>query len=317
MPAWNAEKYVASTLETILMQSFTDWEVVVMDGGSRDRTVELLKAYAKKYPNIRIYSEPDEGPYHAIHKAAAVARGEFLVEMCFSDGYLDKDWFAKCIEVMDNDKEVSLVWGIPFQMTEEGKLLGPNYIYARFLRQDILDASTKTPIAKTILKKMDIRRPSTILQFAKKITPATVRSALRMVRHEEVKQKQEWFLYWLKMGTIFPDLNMFMSRKVFFECMPPYTMGTRETGDWMQFYFDFNSKGFLSYCLPIPADYGRSHGGQVTERAQGYNDEKHLNYLRRLRQFEKEVRREPEKVTFIDREGKPLMSLRDFQNGKK
>jgi glycosyltransferase involved in cell wall biosynthesis len=312
MPVFNGEKYVRSTLDTVVNQSFTDWEAIIMDGGSKDRTVEIAKTYAEKYPNIRIYSEPDEGFYHAFHKAAAVAKGEFLVEMCFSDGYLDKDWFKKCIEVMDGDKEVSLVWGIPFDMTEEGKLLGPNYIFARFLRDDIRAASLKTPIAGTILKK--IYSPAKLI---KKINPATVRSAFRMLHQEEVPQKENWFLYWLKMGTIFPDLTMFMSRKAFFECMDPYHMGSREGGDWGKFYYNFGAKGFLAYCLPIPAIFARSHGDQLTLRIKEYNDNQHQNYLRRLREFAKEVSRHPDTFMFLDREGKPIMSLSDFKKTHK
>lgn len=311
MPAFNAEKYVASTLDTILTQSFTDWEAIVMDGDSKDRTVEILRSYEKKHPNIRVYSERDEGFYHALHKAAALARGEFLLEMCFSDGYLDKDWFAKCIKVMDKDKEISLVWGIPFDMSEDGVLGGSNYIYARFLRKDIRAASYKTPIAGTILKKINPLHPSSIIKFIKKINPATARSAFHMLRHEEVPEKEAWFFYWLKMGTIFPDLTMFMSRKVFFECMDPYVMGTRVSGDWGKFYYNFGTKGFLSYCIPTPAIYGRIHGDQLSQKIEKYNNDQHQDYLRRLRQFAKEIRRHPETFVFVDREGRPLRSLSD------
>ncbi|HVM77107.1 MAG TPA: glycosyltransferase [Candidatus Paceibacterota bacterium] len=315
MPSWNAEKYVASTLDTIVMQSFTDWEAIVMDGGSKDRTVEIARGYQKKYPNIRIFSEPDEGPYHAIHKAALAARGEFLVEMCFSDGYLDKDWFAKCVAAMDADPELSLVWGIPFDMTEEGELKGPSYVYARFLPDEYRAKSPKTPVLKKFIKKIDVRRPSSILRVIKKINPTNARMAIHMFKHEEPKNKEAWFLYWLETGTIFPDLNMFMTKKVFFDCMEPYVMGTRETGDWMQFYFNFNTKGFLSRCIPVPANFGRVHEGSVSDRVRGYNDEKHRRYIKMVVEFEKKTLSHPGQFSFVDREGNPVRTLADYQGG--
>lgn len=317
MPAWNAGKYVASTLETILMQSFTDWEVIVMDGGSKDDTLAILHEYEKKYPNIHVFSEPDEGPYHAIHKAAARAQGDFILEMCFSDGYLDKDWFAQCIAAMDADQEVSLVWGIPFDMTEEGKLMGPSYIYSRFLPEEYRKTSPKTSVAGTFLKKIDLRHPvSSITRVVRKINPVNARMAMRMLKHEVPPQKEEWFLYWMKTGTIFPDLNMFMSRKVFFDCMPPYVMGSHETGDWMRFYFDFNTKGFLSHCVPIPANFGRVHKGQVSQVVKVYNDEKQANHAKMVSELAREIDSHPEKIVFINRDGAPIHTLADYLHGK-
>ncbi len=57
-PILNVEKYITKTLESILNQSFQDWELIIMDGQSKDRTLEIVNVYAKKDLRIRIYSEP-------------------------------------------------------------------------------------------------------------------------------------------------------------------------------------------------------------------------------------------------------------------
>ncbi len=317
MPSFNAERYIESTLDSILMQSFEDWEAIIMDGGSKDGTVEKVKKYMASDPRIKLYSEPDEGPYHAIHKAAAISSGEFICEMCFSDGYINKDWFKLCVEQMDKDLEISLVWGVPFDMTENNELLGPSYIYKRFLKKEIKSVSRSTSVIKTILKKIDLRHPSSIIRFVRKINGANANSVFHMLQEEEPPQKEAWLSYWLRTGTIFPDLNMFMSRKVFFDCMAPYNIGTRESGDWMQFYFNFNSKGFLSYCLPIPANYGRVHKGQVSEVVRSYNDEKQDRYLKNIADFKSKLSSNPDKFVFMDRLGNPIKSLKQFENERR
>lgn len=296
------------------MQSYQDWEAIVMEGRSRDNTLELLREYAKKDPRIRVFSEPDEGPYDAIWKAAGQAAGDFFCEMCFSDGYLDKDWFRKCISKMEQDPEISLVWGIPMQMSENGKLIEPNYVYAHFLESETTER--KPSVFGRIMEKIDLRRPASILRLLGKINPRNARAVFHMLRKEKVPQKQEWFLYWLKTGILFPDLNMVMARKVFFECMPPYAPGTRESGDWHEFYYRFNSRGYMALCVPSIANYGRIHGGSVTEAVRKYNDQKLAKYLVKIGDLAKKVRKEPSRFFFLDRAGNRLMSLAEYENSK-
>jgi glycosyltransferase involved in cell wall biosynthesis len=59
MPVWNGEKYVAEALDSILGQTLTDWELIAVDGGSSDSTMEILGRY--KDPRIRIFQTPDSG----------------------------------------------------------------------------------------------------------------------------------------------------------------------------------------------------------------------------------------------------------------
>lgn len=56
-----------------------------------------------------------------------MARGEYIIQCCVSDGFLDNNWFKKCTNVLDNDPQVSLVWALPQYMSEEGDLLNISY----------------------------------------------------------------------------------------------------------------------------------------------------------------------------------------------
>jgi glycosyltransferase involved in cell wall biosynthesis len=142
LPTFNAERYVAETVQTVVEQSFEDWELVVVDGGSTDGTLERIRSFA--HPNIHVVSEPDEGICHALDKGVERARGDFVTILCASDGYLDMNWFSSCVRVMDEDPEVSLVWGLPMIMGADGEISGLPSIYAPFLSRELVRHLSKT-----------------------------------------------------------------------------------------------------------------------------------------------------------------------------
>ncbi len=73
---YNSEATIARSVESFLAQDYPDRELVVVDGASRDRTVEIVRSYDS--PLIRVESEPDKGIYDAINKGIGRARGEVI-----------------------------------------------------------------------------------------------------------------------------------------------------------------------------------------------------------------------------------------------
>lgn len=122
-PSLNHGKYLERTLESVLTQSYRNFEHVVVDGGSTDETVEILK----RYPHLRWISEKDSHITEAYRKALLMARGRYIIQCCVSDGFLDEQWFQKCVDVLERDESVSLVWGFAQTMSEEGDLLNVSF----------------------------------------------------------------------------------------------------------------------------------------------------------------------------------------------
>lgn len=114
----NQGEFLREMVESTLSQTFKNFEHIVVDGGSTDNTLEILKEYS----HIRWISERDESPHDALIKAFAMSKGRYIIQCCVSDGFLNKDWFKKCVEILDSDNETSLVYGLPQYMTEEGLL---------------------------------------------------------------------------------------------------------------------------------------------------------------------------------------------------
>lgn len=301
MPVYNGAKYIAETLDTVLAQSFKDWEVIIIDGASKDNTLQIVRGYTDFHPNIHVFSAPDEGPYDAIHKGIGRAQGDYVFILCASDGYMNNDWLKMCVERMDSDPELSVVWGIPFDMAEDGKVIGPHFMYAHFLQ----DASYPTPFIKEVLRRF--KNPSSVARLVRKMNSSTIATAGEAMKKSKPLQKKEWFDYWLKTGTLFPDGNMCVARRVLEECLPPYQRGTRESGDLAGFFFNVNARGYLSACIPVGANVSRRfQPGSVTSRVQAYNDEKQEIYFKKIADLKAKIKKDPGAFTFCDRTGKAL-----------
>jgi glycosyltransferase involved in cell wall biosynthesis len=87
IPTYNREKLIRQTIDSVLSQSFMDYEVIVVDDGSTDRTPQLLESYGTR---IQHYRQQNQGVEVARNKAASLAQGEYL---CMLD---DDDVFLPC-----------------------------------------------------------------------------------------------------------------------------------------------------------------------------------------------------------------------------
>lgn len=87
IPTYNSASVLPKALDSIVNQTFTDWEVLIMDGVSNDDTIKVAEAYNDS--RIRIYSEPDNGIYDAMNKGIKKARGEWLYFLGSDDWLLN------------------------------------------------------------------------------------------------------------------------------------------------------------------------------------------------------------------------------------
>jgi len=95
---YNSEATVEDTVKSVLSQSYTNWEHIIVDGGSTDRTVEIIKSYQKQYgERLRVYVGPDKGIYDAMNKGIGYAKGE-VIGIINSDDWYEPDALSEVIE---------------------------------------------------------------------------------------------------------------------------------------------------------------------------------------------------------------------------
>jgi glycosyltransferase involved in cell wall biosynthesis len=85
MPALNAEKYIAEAIDSILSQTFSDFELIIVNDGSTDATAEILESYRPSDARIRVYCQENAGGASAMNLGCEVAQGRYIARMDADD----------------------------------------------------------------------------------------------------------------------------------------------------------------------------------------------------------------------------------------
>ena len=85
MPCFNSQKFIGEAINSVLAQTFLDWELIIVDGGSSDNSIALIEGYCESDPRIKLLqNEDDQGPAHARKLGILRATGSFIA-------FLDSD----------------------------------------------------------------------------------------------------------------------------------------------------------------------------------------------------------------------------------
>lgn len=112
--AFNAEKTIARTMESVLNQTYKEIEYIVIDGASKDKTVEVAQSYQSAFDNtlgrsLTIISESDKGMYDGLNKGARMAHG-VLVGQINADDWYELDAIETMVKLYDSEK-YDAAWG--------------------------------------------------------------------------------------------------------------------------------------------------------------------------------------------------------------
>ncbi len=103
MPIFNAYKYIRPALESIMEQTLREIEIICVDDGSTDRTLDILKEYQSKDSRIRIITENNAGPAAARNKGLSRVRGEYVIFLD-ADDFFNPQLVEKLYEVATRDQ---------------------------------------------------------------------------------------------------------------------------------------------------------------------------------------------------------------------
>lgn len=107
MPVYNAKRYVGEAIESILRQTFVDFELIIIDDGSEDTSVEVIKQYTD--PRIRFYlNEKNIGSAATMNRGMDLARGKYIARMDADDISLEKR-LEKQVFFLEANKDVGIV----------------------------------------------------------------------------------------------------------------------------------------------------------------------------------------------------------------
>jgi glycosyltransferase involved in cell wall biosynthesis len=136
MASYNHEAFVAQSVESVLAQSFADFELVITDDGSRDGTANVLRGFADPRISLRVFPE-NRGAVDALNDAISRSCGEY-VAVLNSDDYFLPDKLARQVAFLDGNPGIGAVFGVPTVVDESGRVLGEQeHVFARvFTKQN-------------------------------------------------------------------------------------------------------------------------------------------------------------------------------------
>jgi glycosyltransferase involved in cell wall biosynthesis len=100
MTAYNRELFIREAIESVLKNTYQNFELIIVDDGSKDQTVNIANDYAQKDCRIKVFvNENNIGDYPNRNRAASYAKGKYIM-FCDSDDSLIQNGVERCIESM-------------------------------------------------------------------------------------------------------------------------------------------------------------------------------------------------------------------------
>lgn len=106
IPAYNHEEYIGIAIESVLYQTFQDFELIIINDGSTDNTDQVIRKYSD--PRISYVPQENQGAHNAINKGISLARGEYI-SILNSDDVYHAERLGKCVDLLEMRKDCSVV----------------------------------------------------------------------------------------------------------------------------------------------------------------------------------------------------------------
>lgn len=125
-PCYNGSKYVYQTIESVLKQTYSNWEMIIIDDGSKDNSVEVISKYVEQDNRIRLIQQPNGGSANARNNGIRLAEGQYIA-LLDSDDIWAPTFLESQIRFM-KEKNTFLVYGSYNRINENSELILKPYI---------------------------------------------------------------------------------------------------------------------------------------------------------------------------------------------
>lgn len=127
VPNYNYARYLPQRIESILSQTFNDFEVILLDDASTDNSVDVMRRYAdtdSRIIRIEVNATNTGSPFRQWHKGISLARGKYIW-IAEADDFANPEFLATCVGVLDADPQVALAFTMSYMCDSESRLI-PN-----------------------------------------------------------------------------------------------------------------------------------------------------------------------------------------------
>jgi hypothetical protein len=186
MSVFNGERFLRDAVESILDQSFCDFEFIIIDDGSKSAVGSMLDWYQKSDPRIRVYHQENRGLIESLNRGCGLAQGKYIARMD-ADDVAVSDRLAWQLEFMERHPEVAVVGGAVEFIDQSGKVL-------RVARQPLHNDE----IQRKLLDQSVMWHPSVLMRKS---------AFARVCGYRNVVDAEDYDL-WLRMAELFELANL-------------------------------------------------------------------------------------------------------------
>jgi glycosyltransferase involved in cell wall biosynthesis len=133
IPSYNHEKFVGEAIQSVLNQTYQDFEIVITDDGSTDQSVSIIKSFTD--PRIKLFCfDKNQGACVAGLKCRSEAKGEFIA-LLNSDDVFAPDKLEKQVRFLEQNPEIAAVFSYAQIIDEEGNDFSNDHVYKQIFIQ--------------------------------------------------------------------------------------------------------------------------------------------------------------------------------------
>lgn len=118
---FNAEKVIEETIQSVITQTYKNYEYIIIDGASKDNTLSVIDKYKDMISNV--VSEPDKGLYDAMNKGIASATGDYLCFLNAGDSFHEDDTLQLMVHSINGDELPDVLYGETAIVNKDGHFL--------------------------------------------------------------------------------------------------------------------------------------------------------------------------------------------------
>jgi len=139
IPIYNMQSYLAETLESVLASSYPNFEVILMDDGSTDKSAEIALKYVAKDARLKFHAQPNGGASTARNHAIRLAQGEYILPVD-ADNLISADYMEEAVKVLEQEPDVKIVYcKAVFFGDKKGPWELPPYSLKLLARRNVMD----------------------------------------------------------------------------------------------------------------------------------------------------------------------------------
>lgn len=141
VPCYNAEQFLRETIDCLIAQTLSNWECIIVNDGSTDNSLDIIKEYAEKDSRYKYLDKKNEGPAVARNVAINMSKGKYILPLD-ADDLISPDYAATAIDYLEKHQKTKLVYcEADFFGEKTGHWILPDYHYEDLLWSNMIFCS--------------------------------------------------------------------------------------------------------------------------------------------------------------------------------